>query len=89
MAELDHLELGKTLGRVEQKVDALIVSFSDYKTKVDKDIAAHDAHIVTLIAEKNVNKGKAIAYGSLSGFGVYIAGKAMEHFPSIIKSIIG
>ena len=89
MAELDHLELGKTLGRVEQKVDALIISFSDYKTKVDKDIAEHDAHIVTLIAEKNVNKGKAIAYGSLSGFGVYIAGKAIEHFPALVKSIIG
>ena len=89
MAELDHLELGKTLGRVEQKVDSLIISFSDYQTKVDKDILAHDKHIETLLADKHESRGKVIAYGSLSGFGVYVAGKAIEHFPAIVKSIIG
>lgn len=89
MGQLDELELGKTLGRVEQKVDSLIISFADYRTKVDVDIATAEKHIENLLAEQNERRGKAIAYGSLSGFAAFVISKIIEHAPSLFKGLLG
>lgn len=87
MAQIDELELGKTLGRVEQKVDSVIVSLAAYKGDIDKEIAAHDLHIQGLLAEKNERRGQAIAYGSLSGIATFILAKIIEHGSHVLKAL--
>jgi len=87
MGQLDELELGKTLGRVEQKVDSVIVSLAAYKDDIDKEIRAHDMHIQGLLNEASERKGKAIAYGSISGFAAFLLAKAIEHGGSVLKAL--
>lgn len=87
MSQLDELELGKTLGRVEQKVDSVIVSLAAYKADFDKEIAQHDEHIQGLLADASERRGKAIAYGSISGFAAFLLSKLVEHGSTVIKAI--
>ena len=86
-SQIDELELGKTLGRVEQKVDSVIVTLSAYKSDIDKEIAAHDTHIQGLLADASERRGRAIAYGSLSGFAAFLLSKAIEHGSAVLKAL--
>jgi hypothetical protein len=87
MAELDPTSL--SIGELNGTLKGIKTEISLLRTDVKEKLEEHDKHIVALLADKHESRGKAIAYGSLSGFGVFLATKLIEHFPSVIKSIIG
>ena len=89
MGQIDTYDLGVTVGRIEQKVDSLILIHGDFKKDIAQEISAHDVHIQSLLPARAESRGKAIAYGSISGFAVLAIGKIIDHFPAIVKSIIG
>ncbi len=85
MAQLDELELGKTLGRVEQKVDSVISSLSAFKKDVDAEIAAHDTHIQSLLTAQSEKKGADHVMLAVYSFLMIGFWKIIEHIPSMLK----
>ena len=89
MGQLDELELGKSIGRIEQKVDSLIVRFDFHQNDTRRDIDLHDKHIQTLLADQSERKGANHVWYLVYSFCAIGFWKLVEHVPSIIKSIIG
>ena len=74
MGQLDELELGKSIGRIESKVDSI-------RSQLD----SHDMHLDNIKNELAEKRGAAMVWGSVSGFGVVLVSKLIEHLPGLIR----
>jgi len=89
MSELDQLELGKAIGRVDGKMDMVLDKIDGLERTFTKKIEKHDEHLTAI--QKHIDQQNGANHILLAVYSFCMIGfwKLIEHFPAIVKSIIG